>query len=278
MKNSKALGAGTARGYLRVESRKSKKGPKLDPGWPAAGRIERRPTARLIPSARNARTHSPAQIGQLAAAIREWGWTMPILIDEANGIIAGHGRVLAAQMLGLEAVPVLVARGWSDAQKRAYLLADNQLALNAGWDQQLLALSLEDLRGAGVDLALIGFSAGELADLIGGGGDSGKVGNLADRFGIPPFSVFDARQGYWQERKRGWLALGIQSELGRGEGDKAIPGGSRWPTTDPKTGRIVRSDSRNRPIEGTEAKRYQVGAKANGEGESTDVRPGPDAG
>lgn len=89
--------------------------------WPA-DQVERRPLAALIPSARNARTHSDAQVAQIAASIREWGWTMPILVDEAGTIIAGHGRVLAGARLDLDEVPVMVARDWSEAQKRAYLI------------------------------------------------------------------------------------------------------------------------------------------------------------
>ena len=103
-------------------------------------KIERRPIGSLIPYARNARTHSDAQIQQIAASMREWGWTNPVLVDEAGGIIAGHGRVLAAQRLQVSEVPVIVASGWTDAQKRAYIIADNKLALNAGWDNDLLAL------------------------------------------------------------------------------------------------------------------------------------------
>src|SRR3954467_15901538 len=107
--------------------------------WPA-DHVERRPVASLVPYARDARTHSDAQIAQLAASIREWGWTMPLLIDEEGGLIAGHGRVLAARLLGLEGVPVMVARGWSEAKRRAYIIADNKLALNASWDDVMLAV------------------------------------------------------------------------------------------------------------------------------------------
>ena len=92
--------------------------------WPA-DQVERRALADLAPAARNARLHSDAQIDQIAASIREWGWTMPVLTDDAGSIIAGHGRVQAALRMGLVEVPVMVARGWSEAQKRAYLLADN---------------------------------------------------------------------------------------------------------------------------------------------------------
>ena len=115
--------------------------------WPA-DHVERRPVASLIPYARNARTHSEAQVAQIAASIREWGFTVPILIDETGGLIAGHGRLLAAQKLGLIDVPTVVARHWSEAQKRAYILADNKLALNAGWDEDMLAVELSDLTAA----------------------------------------------------------------------------------------------------------------------------------
>jgi DNA modification methylase len=133
--------------------------------WPA-DQVERRPVSDLIPYARNARTHSDAQVAQIAASIREWGWTTPVLVDEAGGLIAGHGRVLAARKLGVTEVPVMVARGWSEAQKRAYVLADNKLAENAGWDEELLRVELSDLRGKGADLSLIGFSDDELASLL----------------------------------------------------------------------------------------------------------------
>lgn len=101
-------------------------------------------------------------MAQIAASIREWGWTMPVLIDETGGIIAGHGRVLAAQKLGIEEVPCMVAGGWSDAQKRAYVIADNKLALNAGWDDEMLGLELADLREVDFDLGLMGFDADEI--------------------------------------------------------------------------------------------------------------------
>jgi ParB-like chromosome segregation protein Spo0J len=109
--------------------------------WPA-DKIELWPIERLIPYARNARTHSDRQIEQIAASIREWGWTNPVLVDPAGLIIAGHARVLAGGRLDIKHVPVMVARGWTEAQKRAYVLADNQLALNAGWDLGLLGVSL----------------------------------------------------------------------------------------------------------------------------------------
>jgi len=122
-------------------------------------------TDELIPYARNSRTHSDDQVAQIAASIKEWGWTTPILVDETGGIIAGHGRLLAARKLKMEQVPTIEAAGWSDAQKRAYVIADNKLALNAGWDESLLALEFGELEGLGFDVELTGFSAEEIAAL-----------------------------------------------------------------------------------------------------------------
>jgi DNA methylase/ParB/Sulfiredoxin domain len=132
--------------------------------WPADA-VERRPVASLVPYARNARTHSDEQVAQLMASIREWGWTMPVLVDEAGGIIAGHGRVLAAARLGIAEVPVMIARGWSEAQKRAYVIADNKLALNAGWNEELLRIEVGDLAAMGFDVPLLAFSEAELKAL-----------------------------------------------------------------------------------------------------------------
>ena len=127
-----------------------------------------RPLGELIPYARNPRTHTDAQVAQIAASIREFGWTNPVLVDGESGIIAGHGRVMAARKLGLERVPVIELAHMSEAQKRAYVLADNQLALNAGWDDELLRLELADLSELGFDLGLIGFGEGELERLLAG--------------------------------------------------------------------------------------------------------------
>src|SRR5580704_10433969 len=197
--------------------------------WPA-DRVERWPVAKLVPNARNARTHSDEQVTQLAASIEEWGWTIPVLVDEGGGIIAGHGRVMAAHRLSIEDVPVMVAADWSDAKKRAYMLADNKLTLNAEWDLERLAIEIAELRASDFDISLIGFSESEIDDLLKADeGDAGGTGagSLAERFMIPPFSVLNARGGWWQERKAAWLALGIQSELGRGE--NSAPGGSPRP-------------------------------------------------
>ena len=133
--------------------------------WPADS-IERRSVESLIPYARNARTHSDDQVAQIAASIREWGWTTPVLVDEDGQIIAGHGRIMAARKLGMAEVPVVIASGWSDGQKRAYVIADNKLALNAGWDNELLALELGELQGLGFDLELTGFDKKELQSIL----------------------------------------------------------------------------------------------------------------
>jgi len=130
-----------------------------------ADKVERWAIDKLVPYARNARTHSDEQISQIAASIKEWGWTTPVLVDEQGCIIAGHGRTLAAQRLQMTEVPVMVARGWSDAKKRAYVLADNKLAMNAGWDNEMLALELGEIGELGFDLDLTGFSAEEIAAL-----------------------------------------------------------------------------------------------------------------
>jgi ParB-like chromosome segregation protein Spo0J len=132
--------------------------------WPA-DKIERRPIDALVPYARNARLHSDEQVAQIAASIREWGWTIPVLTDESGTIIAGHGRVLAAYKLGLDDVPCMTAVGWSEAKRRAYVLADNKLTLNATWDDALLKVELDDLAAEGFDLDLIGFSEIELTTL-----------------------------------------------------------------------------------------------------------------
>lgn len=146
--------------------------------WPADS-VERRATASLIPYARNARTHSPAQVSQIAASIREWGWTTPVLVSEDGTIIAGHGRILAAQQLGLAEVPVMVARGWTEAQRRAYVIADNQLSLNAGWDNETLLNELGDLEASGFNVDLLGFDADDLEKM---------ADSLLDRDAAPPES------------------------------------------------------------------------------------------
>jgi DNA modification methylase len=125
-------------------------------------KIETTPIEKLIPYARNSRTHSDQQLAQVAASIREFGFTNPVLIDSEDGIIAGHGRVMAARKLGLAEVPCIRLGHLTETQKRAYIIADNKLALNSGWDEEMLGLELADLREADFDLDLVGFDAGEI--------------------------------------------------------------------------------------------------------------------
>jgi ParB-like chromosome segregation protein Spo0J len=124
--------------------------------------VEQVAVEKLIPYANNARTHSDAQVAQIAASIREFGFNNPVLIDEQSSIIAGHGRVLAARKLELDAVPCIRLNHLSDTQRRAYIIADNKLAMNAGWDDELLALELSDLQDQGVNVELSGFTVDEI--------------------------------------------------------------------------------------------------------------------
>jgi hypothetical protein len=133
--------------------------------WPVYS-ITPRGLDELVPYSRNARDHSDEQVAQLAALIAEFGWTMPILVDEDSEIIAGHGRVLAAHRLGLTEVPVAVATGWTDAQKRAYRIADNRLVELSSWDDNLLKIELGELKGMDVDLTLTGFDISALDRLF----------------------------------------------------------------------------------------------------------------
>lgn len=157
------------------------------PAWPVYS-VKPWPVADLVPYARNARLHSDEQVKALALLIQEFGWTMPILVDEAGEIIAGHGRVLAARYLGLDEVPVAVAEGWTDEQKRAYRIADNRLSELSTWDEDLLRIEIGDLNDLGADLTLTGFDTSSLdkilaaanltgdADLLDGEGEDDAAG------------------------------------------------------------------------------------------------------
>ena len=177
----------------------------------------------LVPYARNARTHSPEQVDQIAASIREFGFLNPVIAAKDGTILAGHGRVLAAQKLGLKQVPVVREDHLTEAQRRAYVLADNKLTLNGGWDADMLKVELDDLKGEGFDMALTGFDDKELGALLDGGaldeldkpGPDSHKGSLSDRFIIPPLSVINTREKSWQDRKAAWIAKGIKSEEGR---------------------------------------------------------------
>lgn len=203
--------------------------------------ITLRPVEALIPYIRNSRTHSAEQIGLIAASIDEFGMVGAIVVRD--GVIAkGHGTLSAIRQLhaaGKEVYPapgrsagatafqpghcpVIDVSGWSDAQFRAYVIADNKLAEQAGWDDELLRLELGELQALGFELDLLGFDAEEIDHLLAPLPDNAieraeARATLADRFLLAPFSVLNAREGWWQERKRGWLALGLKSDAGRAE-------------------------------------------------------------
>jgi DNA modification methylase len=139
-------------------------------------RLELWPVARLIPSARNARTHSDAQIAEIAGSIKAFGFSNPILVGSEGDIIAGHGRLAAARQLGISEVPVVVLNGLTDLQRRQFMLADNRIALNAGWDLKVLNLELTDLSVLGADLVVLGFTAEELAKALNPAGTTGLTG------------------------------------------------------------------------------------------------------
>jgi len=144
-------------------------------------KITQRKVEELIPYARNSRTHSDAQVAQIAASIKEFGWTNPILVDGENGIIAGHGRLMAARKLGHTEVPVIELKDMTETQKKAYIIADNQLAMNSGWDTSMLSLELADLQADGFDLDLIGFDPKELNKLL----EPEQIEGLTDEDAVP---------------------------------------------------------------------------------------------
>ena len=230
------------------------------------------PLERLIDYARNPRKNDHA-VDRVAAAIREFGFRVPIIAKSDGLVVDGHLRLKAAKKLGLETVPVMLADDLTDAQIKAFRISVNRMADLAEWDNELLALELGELGELGFDLDLTGFAADEIAALdigedVQGEGSGEKPGNgkLSDRFMLPPFSVLNAREGWWQDRKRAWLALGIKSELGRGGGaddgsragniagaellprrEKAAPGGSARPACD--YSKKQRGNGAGRPIE-----------------------------
>jgi DNA modification methylase len=144
-------------------------------------KLEWRSVSTLIPYARNSRTHSDEQIAQIAASIKEFGWTNPILIDGDNGIIAGHGRLSAARKLGHEEVPVIELKDLTETQRKAYIIADNRLALNAGWDNEMLTIELNELLADNFALDILGFDPKELAALL----EPEVVEGLTDEDAVP---------------------------------------------------------------------------------------------
>jgi hypothetical protein len=147
------------------------------PWWPA-DKVERWMITRLRVSGQNPRSHPEAQVEQIAASIRHWGFTVPILVEEDGTILAGSGRYLAAKRLSLVEVPVIVVRGWSDEQKTAYRIADNKIGENSKWDDPLLELEVGELVAADFDIDLLGLSSVERKKLAGGDDDDGGAGNV----------------------------------------------------------------------------------------------------
>ena len=160
----------------------------------------------LIPYVNNSRTHSDEQVAQIAASIKEFGWTNPILVDGENGIIAGHGRVMAARKLKYKQVPTIELKDMTETQRKAYIIADNRLALNAGWDNEMLTIELNDLLADGFALEILGFDPTEMQTLINGGPDfepatedeQGKLDELDPKWIACPHcgKEFDARQAW----------------------------------------------------------------------------------
>lgn len=166
-------------------------------------KIEKIPTDKLIPYARNAKRHDAAQVSKLAGSIKEFGFNNPVLIDKDNGIIAGHGRVLAAQQLALAEVPCIRLGHLTDNQRRAYILADNRLAeIGGGWDEEMLGIELSDLREADFNLDLVGFNADDIEAALnppefepGTEDDQGKLDELSPKIVVCPHcnKTFDSR-------------------------------------------------------------------------------------
>jgi ParB-like chromosome segregation protein Spo0J len=129
-------------------------------------KITQKKVTELIPYVKNSRTHSDEQVAQIAASIKEFGWTNPILVDGSNGIIAGHGRLMAARKLGHKEVPTIELADLTETQKKAYIIADNRLALNAGWDNEMLTIELNELLADGFALEMLGFDAGIVEQLL----------------------------------------------------------------------------------------------------------------
>ena len=155
----------------------------------------------LIPYARNARTHSTEQVAQIAASIKEFGFLAPIVISEDNTILCGHGRFYAAQKLGLKKIPCVKESHLTEAQRRAYIIADNKLSINAGWDSDLLAVELSDLQGEGFDLSLTGFSDDEISDLFSDDSNSTAKDDDYDLTAALEKAAFVQHGDIWTDRK-----------------------------------------------------------------------------
>jgi ParB-like chromosome segregation protein Spo0J len=185
--------------------------------WPVEN-IERRKIRDLQNNPANARTHSHKQIEMIAAAIDRYGWTTPLLIDENNVLIAGHGRIEAARLLGLEDVAVMVARGWTEEQKRAYVIFDNQIALKSGWDEDILADEIAALDEAGITFRDLGFDDDDINDLLGELPDELEEGNSGRDNILDHAADVDMRIGPYRikvtrQKMEDWLPM-IRAEGG----------------------------------------------------------------
>lgn len=184
-------------------------------------KFETWPVDRLVPYARNPRKND-AQVGRMVSAIKEFGFRIPIIAKSDGTVVDGHLRLKAALQLGISEVPVALADELTDAQVKAFRILANQSANWAEWDDELLKLELDELKELDFDLELTGFDLSELEAFLSENytedtdGCSKTLGVLAELFGIPPFTILSARDGWWQNRKRAWIALGIDSGQGRG--------------------------------------------------------------
>jgi hypothetical protein len=168
----------------------------------------------LIPYARNSRTHSDAQITKIAASIKEFGFLNPVIIDGDNGIVAGHGRVLAAKKLGMAELPVIEANHLTDAQRRAYVIADNRLALDAGWDDQMLLIEFTELQDAGFDILLTGFTEDEFKDIgLFGGNESPEDENPYSQKVSSPTYVPNGDKPLLQDLYNDEKAMGLIEDI-----------------------------------------------------------------
>lgn len=207
----------------------------------------------------NSKRHPQAQIEGIAESIKRFGFTQPIVVDKNNEIIIGHGRLDAAKLAGLAKVPCVILDSLSEQEIKALRLIDNRIA-ETGWDTDLLGLDLKEIT---FDFAPFNIEFSGIQTIEQFEQNSEKIaGNLSDKFLIPPFSVLNAREGWWQDRKRAWIALGIKSEVGRGgrpelaqeappdknqlTGKSAEPGGSARPACD--YSKRQRGDGRGRPL------------------------------
>lgn len=192
--------------------------------------LEYWPIEKLIPYARNPRKNDQA-VDKAASWIKEFGFRVPILAKSDGTIVDGHLRLKAAKKLGITQIPVSLADDMTEVQIKAFRLSVNKMSELADWDDDLLKLELEELDNLQYDIDSLGFDDIKI-DKHDENESTDRKGNLSEKFGVPPFSVLNAREGWWQERKRQWLSIGIKSELGRGDNGQGNPGGGLMPACD----------------------------------------------